>query len=67
MTTCHFSTFPTILLASLMLRLSLNVTPADLADMASYGARSFLIGESLMRQENVEDATRSLLADPVPA
>ncbi len=42
-------------------------TPADLADMASYGARSFLIGESLMRQENVEQATRTLLADPVPA
>jgi len=35
--------------------------------MASYGARSFLIGESLMRQENVEEATRTLLADPVPA
>ncbi|WP_370046698.1 MULTISPECIES: indole-3-glycerol phosphate synthase TrpC [Salipiger] len=42
-------------------------TPADLADMASYGARSFLIGESLMRQDNVEDATRTLLSDPVPA
>jgi len=25
-------------------------TPADLADMAQYGARTFLIGESLMRQ-----------------
>ena len=42
-------------------------TPADLADMASYGARSFLIGESLMRQDDVEDATRTLLSDPVPA
>ncbi|ANT59115.1 indole-3-glycerol phosphate synthase [Salipiger sp. CCB-MM3] len=42
-------------------------TPADLADMAQYGARAFLIGESLMRQENVEQATRTLLADPVPA
>ncbi|WP_343502358.1 indole-3-glycerol phosphate synthase TrpC [Alloyangia pacifica] len=42
-------------------------TPADLADMAHYGARAFLIGESLMRQQDVESATRTLLADPVPA
>ncbi|MDC0737442.1 indole-3-glycerol phosphate synthase TrpC [Cognatishimia sp. SS12] len=40
-------------------------TPADLADMARYGARSFLIGESLMRQEDVTAATRALLADPL--
>lgn len=40
-------------------------SPADLADMAGHGARSFLIGESLMRQEDVETATRALLADPV--
>jgi indole-3-glycerol phosphate synthase len=40
-------------------------TPADLADMAMYGARSFLIGESLMRQDDVEDATRTLLANPL--
>lgn len=39
-------------------------TPEDLADMAQYGARCFLIGESLMRQENVEEATRTLLANP---
>ncbi|MGC0222270.1 indole-3-glycerol phosphate synthase TrpC [Pseudooceanicola nitratireducens] len=39
-------------------------TPEDLADMAQYGARCFLIGESLMRQEDVEQATRSLLANP---
>ncbi|WP_417257598.1 indole-3-glycerol phosphate synthase TrpC [Celeribacter sp.] len=39
-------------------------TPADLADMASYGARCFLIGESLMRQDDVEAATRRLLANP---
>ncbi len=32
-------------------------TPADLADMAGYGARCFLIGESLMRQDDVETAT----------
>lgn len=37
----------------------------DLADMARYGARIFLIGESLMRQEDVEVATRSLLANPL--
>ena len=40
-------------------------TPADLADMAGCGARSFLIGESLMRQADVAAATRALLADPV--
>ncbi|MAM61226.1 indole-3-glycerol phosphate synthase TrpC [Maritimibacter sp. UBA3975] len=41
-------------------------TPADLADMAGVGARAFLIGESLMRQDDVEAATRALLKDPVP-
>lgn len=41
-------------------------TPADLAEMAGVGARSFLIGESLMRQADVAAATRTLLADPVP-
>lgn len=40
-------------------------TPADLAGMADCGARSFLIGESLMRQADVAAATRALLADPV--
>ncbi|KHA52648.1 indole-3-glycerol phosphate synthase TrpC [Sulfitobacter geojensis] len=40
-------------------------TPQDLADMAQYGARSFLIGESLMRQEDVATATRNLLANPL--
>ena len=42
-------------------------TPADLADMARYGARAFLIGESLMRQEDVTQATRTLLANPLTA
>lgn len=42
-------------------------TPGDLADMAQYGARSFLIGESLMRQADVATATRALLADPLAA
>ncbi|WP_458790756.1 indole-3-glycerol phosphate synthase TrpC [Yoonia sp. MH D7] len=40
-------------------------TPADLADMARYGARTFLIGESLMREADLTTATRSLLANPL--
>ena len=40
-------------------------TPADLADMAQYGARTFLIGESLMRQQDVKNATRTILANPL--
>lgn len=40
-------------------------SPDDLADMARFGARCFLIGESLMRQQNVEQATRELLANPL--
>jgi indole-3-glycerol phosphate synthase len=39
-------------------------TPDDLARLAKVGARRFLIGESLMRQEDVEAATRSILANP---
>ncbi|MCR9221890.1 MAG: indole-3-glycerol phosphate synthase TrpC [Alphaproteobacteria bacterium] len=37
-------------------------TPADLARMADCGAECFLIGESLMRQPDVAEATRTLLA-----
>ena len=39
-------------------------TPDDLAGMARYGARIFLIGESLMRQADVAQATRDLLRTP---
>mmetsp|Transcript_22391 Transcript_22391/g.35933 ORF Transcript_22391/g.35933 Transcript_22391/m.35933 type:complete len:272 (-) Transcript_22391:2472-3287(-) len=42
-------------------------TPADLANLAMYGARSFLIGESLMRQDDVAAATRAILANPLVA
>ena len=42
-------------------------TPADLADLARYGARCFLIGESLMRQADVAAATRAILANPLTA
>ena len=40
-------------------------TPMDLAEMARYGARCFLIGESLMRQQDVTAATRAILAKPL--
>jgi indole-3-glycerol phosphate synthase len=40
-------------------------TPADLADLAAYGARAFLIGEALMRQADVVAATRTILANPL--
>jgi len=36
-------------------------TPADLSRMARCGARRFLIGESLMKQSDVEAATRAIL------
>jgi indole-3-glycerol phosphate synthase len=38
--------------------------PADLARLAQAGIRAFLVGESLMRQADVEQATRTLIARP---
>ena len=40
-------------------------TPQDLAHMRAQGAHGFLIGESLMRQDDVQSATRALL-QPLP-
>lgn len=42
-------------------------TSADLARLAQAGARRFLVGESLMRNDDVEEATKSLLANPIPS
>lgn len=42
-------------------------TADDLADLAQYGARCFLIGESLMRQQDVTTATRAILSKPLTA
>lgn len=36
----------------------------DLVRLAGYGAKAFLVGESLMREADVEAATRRLLAPP---
>jgi len=41
-------------------------TPNDLSEMAKAGARCFLIGEALMRKENVTLFIKELLLDPFP-
>jgi indole-3-glycerol phosphate synthase len=40
-------------------------TPADMAELNSFGICAFLVGESLMRQSDVEAATRALLEGAV--
>lgn len=40
-------------------------TPADMARMARAGAKRFLIGESLMKQPDVEAATRAILTPEI--
>ncbi|MEM8582483.1 MAG: indole-3-glycerol phosphate synthase TrpC, partial [Pseudomonadota bacterium] len=57
---------PTIPGARLVVAESGLAGPKELADLAGYGARNFLIGESLMRQHDVAAATRAMLKDPVP-
>jgi indole-3-glycerol phosphate synthase len=37
-------------------------TPADIARLTRTGASAFLVGESLMRHQDIEDATRTLLS-----
>ena len=39
-------------------------TPSDLARLAGVGVNAFLIGESLMRQQDVAAATRAILTKP---
>jgi indole-3-glycerol phosphate synthase len=36
-------------------------TPADIQRLRQAGARAFLVGESLVREDDVEAATRAIL------
>ncbi len=42
-------------------------TPADLARLAKAGVNCFLVGEALMREDDVEATTRALLAPAAPS
>jgi indole-3-glycerol phosphate synthase len=53
--------------ASLLVGESGVYAPTDLQRMAWHGVRCFLVGESLMREPDVQAATRALLAATPPA
>jgi indole-3-glycerol phosphate synthase len=40
-------------------------TPSDITRLARAGASAFLVGESLMRQQDIEGATRALLSPAI--
>ena len=43
------------------------VSHTDLVTLAGYGAKAFLVGETLMRQNDVKAATQALLNGPISA